>query len=371
MNDEDRFIIGRWAYSIGEEFISDIEYDRLEREMKSRGVLKEYINRGWSEDPCPYELLRENNLDEFIVPVIYTHNTESIESLNSIDAVREKCIHLSESSRLSYKMDGYSVRLNYFDGRLILALTRNRNGGKAKNLDKILPLFKQNISLKGKVLINGELFLKTSKLNEYKTLRGIISQRNGVSTAIANGDIEFLDYKCYNIYSDDESINKGDKYKILLSLGFSVPRNVIVKDYNSMLVGVELLSKTSNMFNAPTDGVVLENSTMQYALRINNWKEECKESYIKGYIFNRGMYGNSISVEIAPIHLENKVQRFIDVTNIQTIIDYNLRIGAPIAFVERSAVNSVLDTSRTQELHEEYEGRYSEFINKIDSLERR
>lgn len=368
MNNTEKFIIARWAYAIGKDYISDVEYDRLEQEMKSNNLLSEYTSRGWSEDPCPYELLKKHNLDDFIMAAVYTHSTESIESLNSDILVKEKLSNLKTRTRVSYKLDGWSLRLNYYNGILIFASLRNRNSGKSVDLTSIVKLFKQEIDLTGKVLITGELYLKNNRLEEYKRLRGIVSQRNGVSTAIANGDIEFLGYKCYSIYSDLlQNSEEEDKYITLQKLGFSVSKNIVVTDYLGLLKAIKILGMQKSNYDAPTDGLVLENESSQYALRVGEWEEACNNSYITGYVFNRGMYGNSVLCSIKPIFVNNKTVSEIDVTNIQTIIDNNLRIGYPIAFVERSAVNSILDTIKTKEIQDEYVGRYEEYRNEIDS----
>ena len=107
---------------------------------------------------------------------------------------------------------------------------------------------------------------------------------------------------------------------------------------------------------------------MQYALRIGAWEEECNSSYVTGYKFNRGMYDNSVLVSIKPLFVNHKTVSEISVTNLQTIIDNNLRIGYPIAFVERSSVNSVLDTTKTKELQDDWLGKYDEYKNNIDML---
>lgn len=368
MTNFDRYIIARWAYSIGEEFISDIEYDRLESEMKANHLAEEYISRGWSEDPCPFELLTKYNLDEFITPLVHSHSTESIESLNTEELVHSRLGALSERSRLSFKCDGFSLRLNYYDGRLVMAATRNRNEGKAIKLTSIFKMFVQRITLTGKVFVAGELVLRTDRFEEYKALRGIVSQRNGVSTAIANGDWEFLDYRCYNIYSNESDVVGLDKYEVLKQQGFSVPSYVYVTDYITLLKGLDILGRQKKSSKIPTDGCVLENSSIQLALRIGAWKEEANKSYVIGYTLNRGMYGNAVLCSIKPVLMGNKTQSEIPVTNLQTIIDNNLRIGYPIAFVERSAVNSVLDVTLTQQLQQEYLDRYDEYRKEIDDV---
>ncbi len=368
MDIKDKYIIARWAYSIGKDYISDIEYDNIENELKQKNILSEYTSKGWSEDKCPYQLLKREGLDEFIVPVLYTYKTESIESLNSEDLVRDKFINLTEKSKIGYKLDGFSIRLSYYNGHIVVVMLRNRNEGRNTELFSIIELFKPTIDLKGQVLITGELCLKNSRFEEYCKLRGITSQRNGVATAIANGDVEFLTYKCYNIYSKDLDSNE-DKYDILKKLGFSTPKYMYVDSYNSLLKAIEVLGQQNKYYGIPTDGLVIENSKVQYAIRVGVWEEELNKSYVTGYTFNRGMYNDSMLCTIRPIKLKDKTISEIDVTNIQTVIDNNLRVGYPICFVQRSAVNSVLDTTKTKELQDLWINKYDQFKKEVDSYE--
>lgn len=367
MSDEEKFIIARWTYAIGADFISDIEYDHLEQIMKASGRLEEFTNRGWSEDRCPFELLRKYKLDEYIVPAVFTHATESIESLNSVELVESRYRGLNQPTRLSYKCDGWSLRLSYYNGRLVLASCRNRNEGRALILDKLYPLFQQRIPLMGKVLITGELYLVTKSFKEYRRMRGIVSQRNGVSSAIANGDVEFLGYRCYNIYYEGLD-NNTDKYRLLQDMGFKVPKFVMVNNYAQLIKAIEVLGRTKETYDTPSDGLVAENATSQFAIRIGAWEEKTNMSYVVGYTFNRGMYGNAVLVKIRPMFVNQKEVREISVTNLQTIIDNKLNIGSPIVFVERSAVNSIIDTTKTADVQQAYYGNYDEYRKNIDEI---
>ena len=45
MSIEDKYILARWAYAIGEDFIDDAEYTYVEKLIKQKGALSEYVNR--------------------------------------------------------------------------------------------------------------------------------------------------------------------------------------------------------------------------------------------------------------------------------------------------------------------------------------
>lgn len=354
MNSLEKYILARWFYSIGEELISDIEYDRLELELKQMGEIDEYISRTYTQDPCPSDLLKKYNYEDKIKNVIFSYGTESIPSLNSIEKVEQCLLGFNELSRLSFKQDGFSIRLNYYNKELLSGVTNNRKNGNPTSLDSVRSLFKQKIDIGGKVLVLAELFLRNDKFEEYKQFRGITSQRSAVSTAIANGDTQYLYYTCFNIYHEYESEYTSDKYELLQSLGFPTPEFVMVRNYRMLLAAIKHMGMKRKNIIGPADGLVYENSTCQYAIRIFEWQEELNYSTVKGYVINRGMYGNHILCAIEPVTINGKTVNEIVITNLQNIIDNNLKIGNHIAFVERSGVNSVLDTTKTREVQLEF-----------------
>ena len=44
----ERYIFARWCYCVGETYLSDIEYDKLEKEFKELYPDDEYSKRSWS-----------------------------------------------------------------------------------------------------------------------------------------------------------------------------------------------------------------------------------------------------------------------------------------------------------------------------------
>ena len=52
-------------------------------------------------------------------------------------------------------------------------------------------------------------------------------------------------------------------------------------------------------------------------------------SYVIGYTENRGSYGDAIVVDIEPILVDGYRRTKVNVTNLQCIIDNNLKIGSP------------------------------------------
>lgn len=357
---EEKYILARFMYSIGEDYITDTEYDRLHEHIVNNNLLPEYTSRGWNEDPIPYSILKLHGLESVCNDMVFTYATESIPSVNTEEEVHKLLGNLNKESRLSYKLDGFSIRLNYYDGRLVYVSSRNRRDGNPVIMESIRKLFKETIPLKCKVILTGELFLVSNKFEQYKTLRCISSQRNGVSTAIANGDWEYLGYRCYNIYY--ENLEDGvDKYELIKSLGVPTPKFITVSNYAGLMKAVQILGKGKASYPIPTDGLVFENSENQLAIRIGAWESELNQSYVIGYTIKPGMYNYSVICQIAPITMRGKVVKNIPIYNLQHIIDNDLQVGSPIGISERSGVISGIDTELTKELHIQYAGRYKEY----------
>ena len=87
-----------------------MEYRGIEDILKKEEPENEYINRSWSDDPCPVELLRKYNMLHLIRNVEFIHKSESIPSINSEEKYKERYFDLSKKTRVSYKIeDKYSA----------------------------------------------------------------------------------------------------------------------------------------------------------------------------------------------------------------------------------------------------------------------
>lgn len=365
MNLLEKYIIARWCYAIGEDFIDDIEYgcihDRLSVDMPDN----EYVNRSWSDDPCPIELLEKYNLMQYYRDIKFAYKSESIRSINSRTQYEQEFAHLALPSRLSYKEDGFNIQVNYYNGKPISAETRGRTGNSL-NANVVMKIVPQSIPLLGKVKITGECEIPNAKWRLFQLDYDNVSQRNSVSTCLANGLVEYLTYTAFNIQSENEIIEK-DHYKLLQEWGFNTPVYVMVTNFAELERAIQFMGKRRKAYMNPTDGLVLENAECQVAIRIGEWQETVMQSYITGYKENVGMHGNPMLVEIAPtVSPEGSTYTSVSVTNLQYILDNDLRIGSPIAFDLRSMADPVLNTFMTGELHTQYKDKYSEYRDIID-----
>jgi NAD-dependent DNA ligase len=273
---------------------------------------------------------------------------------------------LNEESRLSFKLDGFNIQVNYYNGEAISAETRGRTGNSL-NADIVRKIVPKRIPLKGKVKVTGEVVIPNTVWSMFKLETGNSSQRNSVATALARGMADYLEFVAFNIQTDTEKIN-GDLYDVLTSYGFKVPFHRNVANYKQLLAAMKYFELVNKNYRYPNDGLVIENSAYQLAIRVGGWKEECMKSYVMGYEEKVGAYGVAMSVNIKPVEYDGAVKRNVSVTNLQYIIDSNLQIGSPIAFDNRSMTTSVLNVSRTADLQEQYAGHFEDYRAEIDAI---
>ncbi len=364
---EEKYILARWCYAVGEPFISDMEYRYVEDEVRKVNPDNAYLTRSWSDDPCPVQLLKENGLGHLVRGVEFQHKSESIRSIFDEGSYRIQFAMLDEPTFVSYKIDGWNTQVNYYNGQVISANTRGRSGNFMK-ADVIMKIVPQTIPILGKVKVTGEASIPKSKWREYAAVTGNTSQRNSMSTVMANGDAEYASFKAFNIQTDQQEI-KGDRYDLLTQLGFETPMRIKCNNFVTLDRAIKILAKREAGYDYLTDGVVVENGHGQIAVRIYCWQETSLQSYVTGYIENRGSYGDSMVVAVKPVKRDGITRKKVSVTNIRYIVENNLRPGSPIAFDIRSAADAVLNTTRTQELQKAYAGQFDLYRDMVDAQE--
>lgn len=364
-NMRDRYIVARWCYLVAYPFLSDIEYDALEKQFKASYPDDEYSKRHWPFDECPKELLVKYGLSELICNPVMGYQAESIYSINNQAEFDMVFRGLKKRSRLSFKIDGWNTRASYFNGVLVKVETRGRAGN---NLDirNITKLFPERIPIKGRVAVTGEMSIPCNKWEQFKAMTGNQDQRASVRTAIAQSAVDFLSFLAFNIFIENGS-ETGDAYELLNSLGFQTPRFIWVETYEQLKKGIQFMSYLNMGYGYLTDGLVIENDTMQNAIRLGAWEEHAMWSYVTGYEENQGMYGTFLKVLCKPVTVEGKTFSKISINNIASIEENNLQIGYPIAFGLRSAANVVLNVSETHQLQSKWQTDLKGYQKMIDS----
>lgn len=360
---QERYILGRWTYLMGEPILSDIEYDKTEKQFKLLYPDDIHSQVPWSFDACPVELLKKYKLDDLICEPTMGYMAESIYSINNEQEFIQVFRTLDERSRLSFKIDGWNTRVSYFNGHIVEVGSRGRSGNNL-NMNNIHSLFPKKVPYKGRVAVTGELSIPNAKWREFKELTGNEDQRASVRTALARGAVDYLAFCAFNIFIEEGAEIK-DSYSLLQQLGFTTPRFVWVSNFDELKEHIRYMSFINNGYHYLTDGLVIENSHMQLAIRLGAWKEHSFQSFITGYEEDQGMYGTFLKVNCYPIKIGGKTFSNISINNIANIIENNLRPGYPIAFNKRSEANVVLDSTETAQLQKEWADRLESYQARI------
>lgn len=325
--------------------------------MKSEYPNSEYVNRSWSSDPCPVDLLKRLGFVDMIHKVTLMDKTESIPSLGSMLEVRSELSNAGPGT-VSMKHDGWNIQANYYNGQIIDVHTRGRScdAMDVSHLKRFLP---NSIPAMGSVKVVLELTVSLQNFVRCKNLYNCVSPRSSVRTILAHPEsYDLLSCNAFDIHG--YQMDKTDKFDVLQSWGFSTPYFIKVNNFTEILGAVQVLSDMVPSYAEPTDGAVYDGS-LRRAIRILAWEEPIYLSYVESYIEQYGPYRISPSVLIYPILRKGTTQRQISMTNWQRIIDYNLAPGAPIAFRVASSATADFDEDMTKLLHEQWAGRWDEY----------
>ena len=360
--DRDKFILARWTYSIGQPMFTDAEYTRMLNAMQASNPDDEYVKRSWSSDPCPVDLLKRIGREDLIVNVVLGDKTESIPSLNtSIDVQRELQQFLGTGT-LSMKHDGWHIQTNYYNGSLVSIRTRGRYAD-ALDAEVMRSKVPQTIPAKGTVRVSMEATVSKTNYLFCASRFQSKSPRSAVSTLLANPEyIHLLSLHAFDVFGYD--LNGQNKFELLKSWGFNVPKYFNVSDYADILNCLNDLSEANTTYEYPTDGAVFDGDKRR-AIRLLAWEEPIYYSFVTGYLEQYSMYRLNPSVLIHPVMRGGSTQRRVNITNWQRIIENDLQPGSPIAFRVASSAIADYDSEATRLLRIEYEGKWKEYQDKI------
>lgn len=369
MTDLDKYILARWAYSVGEPIMDDAAYNVLHASMKRRMPRLPYVNRSWSSDPCPYGILTKYHYEHLIKPVILSDKTESIPSLNSNVEVQAQYYYMRAPHMLSFKLDGWNIQASYYNGGLVHIQTRGRSCD-AMDANVLRPLLPKQIPIQGKCLVTMELIVPNIDFPWFQNKYQVTSQRGACSTALARGG-EALDHVAIVAHGlrCNESVPNTQLFDKLESIGFTVPVHCIVNTYDELMSQIDQFTEAKAEYPYPTDGLVCSGPDMVRAIRIKGWEEPIYKSYVMGYDEHYGPHAISIQCRIFPIRLSNSVQRVLPATNVSRIMSLNLAPGNPVAFRSVSAAIADIDEDATVAVQKEWEGRYPEYRFMVETNE--
>lgn len=347
----------RAYYAQDKEIMSNFEYDRLYDELveleNETGVVlanSPTVNVG-------YEAVDELPKERHDSPMLSLGKTKSRDELR--DWLQ------GNTAILSWKLDGLTIVLTYFGGKLLKAVTRG-NGEIGEVITNNARTFKNiplNISYKGELVLRGEAVITYSdfeRINseipdadaKYKNPRnlcsGSVRQLNNEITAQRN--VRFYAFALVKADGVDFHNSKEEQFKFLEGIGFDVVERKLVTKEN-ILDTIEYFAEKIKTYDIPSDGLVLTYDDIAYGQSLGRtakfprhsiafkWADELAETTLREIEWSASRTGliNPVAI-FEPVELEGTTVSRASVHNISILRGLRLGIGDRITVYKANMI---------------------------------
>ena len=344
-------------YAEDSEIMSNYEYDRLYDELteleKETGVIL-------SNSPTVrvgYEAVDDLPKERHEKPMLSLGKTKSREELR--DWLNEK------DALLSWKLDGLTIVLTFFAGKLAKAVTRGNGevGEVITNNAKVFKNIPLSIPFQGELVLRGEAVITYSdfeRINEqiedvesrYKNRRnlcsGSVRQLNNRVTA--DRSVMFYAFSLVKAEGADFGNSRERQFLFLTEQGFDVVEYRKVNP-DTILEAIEYFEKKVEGFDIPSDGLVLTYEDIAYGASLGTtakfprdsiafkWADELKETVLREIEWSPSRTGliNPIAV-FEPVELEGTTVSRASVHNISILRGLKLGIGDHITVYKANMI---------------------------------
>ncbi len=331
----------------------DALYDELELLEKETGVIltnSPTVNVG-------YEAVDELPKERHESPMLSLGKTKNREELR--DWMQDK------SAILSWKLDGLTIVLSYYDGKLAKAVTRG-NGEIGEVITNNAKTFKNvplSISYKGNLVVRGEAVIGYSDFekinkeipeeeNKYKNPRnlcsGSVRQLNNEITAKRN--VKFYAFSLVTSENVEFNNSRETQLNFLKEQGFDVVEYKMV-DKDTILDAISDFEKKIEDYDIPSDGLVLMYDDLAYSASLGRtakfprdsiafkWADELKETTLKEIEWSASRTGliNPVAI-FEPVELEGTTVSRASVHNISILRGLKLGIGDRITVYKANMI---------------------------------
>lgn len=344
-------------YAKDSEIMSNYEYDRLYDELteleKETGVIL-------SNSPTiqvGYEAVDDLPKERHERPMLSLGKTKSREELrdwlNGKDAL------------LSWKLDGLTIVLTFFAGKLAKAVTRG-NGEVGEVITNNARVFKNiplSIPFQGELVLRGEAVITYSdfeRINEqiedadsrYKNPRnlcsGSVRQLNNKVTA--GRSVMFYAFTLVRAEGVDFKNSREQQFRFLSEQGFDVVEYRKVNP-DTILETIDYFEKKVEHYDIPSDGLVLTYEDIAYGVSLGTtakfprdsiafkWADEVRETVLREIEWSASRTGliNPIAV-FEPVELEGTTVSRASVHNISILRSLKLGIGDHITVYKANMI---------------------------------
>lgn len=347
----------RAYYAENREIMSNYDYDRLYDELeeleKETGVIL-------SDSPTVsvgYESVDELPKERHESPMLSLGKTKSREELQ--EWLQGK------PAILSWKLDGLTVVLTYYEGKLAKAVTRG-NGEVGEVITNNARTFKNlplSIAYQGELVLRGEAVITYSdfeRINEeipeaeakYKNPRnlcsGSVRQLNNEITAKRN--VRFFAFALVRAEGVDFFNSREAQFAFLEKQGFEVVEHVPVMP-DTIQEAISGFEKKIETYDVPSDGLVLTYEDIAYGQSLGRtakfprdsiafkWADEIRETTLKGIEWSPSRTGliNPVAI-FEPVELEGTTVSRASVHNVSIVRELRLGIGDRITVYKANMI---------------------------------
>lgn len=344
-------------YAKDSEIMSNYEYDRLYDEL---AALEKETGVTLSNSPTVqvgYEAVEDLPKERHEKTMLSLGKTKSREELrdwlNGKDAL------------LSWKLDGLTIVLTFFAGKLAKAVTRGNGevGEVITNNAKVFKNIPLSIPFQGELVLRGEAVITYSdfeRINEqieeaesrYKNPRnlcsGSVRQLNNRVTA--DRSVMFYAFSLVKAEGADFDNSREKQFLFLAEQGFDVVEYRKVNPDN-ILEEIDYFEKKVEHYDMPSDGLVLTYEDIAYGASLGTtakfprdsiafkWADEVRETILKEIEWSPSRTGliNPIAV-FEPVELEGTTVSRASVHNISILRGLKLGIGDRITVYKANMI---------------------------------
>lgn len=347
----------RAYYAEDREIMSNQEYDTLYDELQS---LEQETGLVLANSPTVrvgYEAVEELPKERHETPMLSLGKTKSREEL------REWL--QGNPAVLSWKLDGLTVVLTYYDGKLAKAVTRGNgeigevvtnNARTFRNVPLTIP-FAGELVLRGEAVItysdfermNSEFEAEEAKYKNPRNLcSGSVRQLNSEITAQRN--VRFYAFSLVSATGRDFHNSRQEQFDFLQEQGFEVVEHYMVTEEN-ILDSIEFFEKKIENYDVPSDGLVLTYEDIDYGQSLGRtakfprhsiafkWADELRETTLKEIEWSASRTGliNPVAI-FEPVELEGTTVSRASVHNISILRGLKLGIGDRITVYKANMI---------------------------------
>lgn len=396
LSDFEKYIYARFAYRNGIEYITDAQYDELERRMRVEHPTSVYLHTTYDDDPVPIDILESvGYTDEDILYFTTQTRTDS----NDIDPMlQDKLDEQVSKSCFPYidfesaykameavagkelyiglKVDGIKTRnLFQMDSNVdpslghmkhVLSLTRARANGSpiniTPNVSRVIPHTLTGEKLIGRdfLIVNGESYYDGECIDYVNSKYHIDlkTPRSAGLSFLRNSEYDPTDYAnlMFWAFKVDYGETVSEGLDLAEELGFNVvpyilyvykskPFAAFVKEFTEI---IDCMHKLADKEGIPTDGLVVQLNNKSdfdelvtetqydggmFALKIGAWAPGMYTSTVVDIDIRQQTEQCSVKVQIVPTKTQSGVTvSMINMYNLENLITSGVVVGSKIVF---------------------------------------